>query len=117
MVADDVSVTILALVGDGQGDRSLHGVSEKAVYGYAARHHPALRSKLPAHAHLFVAGGMGENLAITGLDEGDLRIGDVHRAGSAILQVSQPRQPCFNLAACFDDAKMPRDGQDRSFRW
>jgi MOSC domain-containing protein YiiM len=107
-VPDAVRITTLGIVGDEQADLSVHGGLEKAVYGYAAGHYPAWRADCPQYAALFVAGGMGENLTIAGLDEDDLRIGDVHRIGTALLQVCQPRQPCFKFAAYFGDARMPR---------
>jgi MOSC domain-containing protein YiiM len=40
--------------------------------------------------------------------EADLCVGDVHRIGSAQLQVCQPRQPCFKLALRFEDKMMPK---------
>jgi MOSC domain-containing protein YiiM len=49
---------------------------------------------------------MGENLAIAGMAEEDICVGDVHRVGSALLQACQPRQPCFKLALRFDDPLM-----------
>lgn len=107
-VVDPVAVSPLGLGGDEQADHSVHGGPEKAVYGYSADHYVAWRSEFPMHAHLFVAGGMGENLTIAGLDEADLHVGEVHRVGTATLQVCQPRQPCFKLADYFGDAKMPR---------
>ena len=107
-VAGTVSVSPIGLAGDEQADLLLHGGQEKAVYGYAASHYAAWRAEFPEHAELFVAGGMGENLTIAGLDEGDLCVGDVHRIGTASFQVCQPRQPCFKLATYFGDARLPR---------
>lgn len=49
---------------------------------------------------------MGENLTITGLSEDDICVGDVHAIGSALLQVCQPRQPCFKLALAFGDTRL-----------
>jgi MOSC domain-containing protein YiiM len=103
-----VSVSMLGLMGDEQADLSVHGGPDKAVYGYAASHYALWRSEIPAHADLLVPGGMGENLTITGIDEADLRVGDVHRIGTVTMQVCQPRQPCFKLAAYFNDPKMLR---------
>ena len=61
-----------------------------------------------ALAGLFVPGGLGENLAIEGLDEAGICVGDVHAIGTAALQVCQPRRPCFNLALRFGDNRMPK---------
>jgi MOSC domain-containing protein YiiM len=103
-----VRVALHGIVGDEQADLSVHGGPEKAVYGYAARHYPQWCADFPQHAALFVAGSMGENLTIAGLDEDDLCIGDIHRIGTALMQVCQPRQPCFKLAGYFGDPRMPR---------
>ena len=62
----------------------------------------------PGHADLFRPGGFGENLTIDGLEETDLCVGDCHRIGSAVLQVCQPRQPCFKFALRFADNRMPK---------
>ncbi len=45
----------------------------------------------------------GENLTTVGMNESSMCIGDQVRIGTAILQVTQPRIPCFKLAAKFDD--------------
>lgn len=107
-VKGPVSVSYSGLAGDEQADLSVHGGPDKAVYGYAAHHYPAWQADFPHHAELFTAGAMGENLTMAGLDEADIALGDVHRVGTALLQVCQPRQPCFKLAAYFGDAKLPR---------
>ena len=53
-------------------------------------------------------GGLGENLTIAELDESGICVGDVHAIGSALLQVCQPRRPCFKLGLRFDDNSMVR---------
>ena len=101
-----VVVGRLGLGGDEQADLTVHGGPEKAVYAYAAEHYEAWANEFPEHRGQFVAGGFGENLTIEGMLESDLCVGDVHRIGSALLQVCQPRQPCFKLALFFDDSRM-----------
>ena len=103
-----VAVTTLGLAGDEQADLTVHGGPEKAVYAYSAAHYPAWVADFPDHADLFVPGGVGENLTIDNLVEGDLCVGDVHRIGTARLQVCQPRQPCFKFALRFADNKLPK---------
>ena len=88
----------LGLEGDEQGNRRLHGGPEKAVYCYAASNYPLWATELPDHATRFVAGGMGENLTVSGLDEDSVCLGDVVQIGSVRLQVSEPREPCNTLA-------------------
>jgi MOSC domain-containing protein YiiM len=93
-----VKVGPLGLDGDQQGDLSVHGGEEKAVYGYAAAHFTAWSRAFPDLAGQFVSGAMGENLTVAGLQESGICPGDVHAIGSALLQVCQPRRPCFKFA-------------------
>jgi len=99
--AGAVAVGPLGLDGDEQADLEVHGGPEKAVYAYAAAHFPDWAARFP---HLAFAGGaMGENLTIAGLQEKDICVGDVHAIGTALLQVCQPRQPCFKFNLLHDD--------------
>lgn len=107
-VTGPVQVQRLGLVGDEQADLSVHGGPEKAVYGYAVGNYSAWRQEYPHHDALLGPGAFGENLAIVGLQEADLCVGDVHAIGSALLQVCQPRQPCFKFALRFGDNALPR---------
>ena len=112
-----VAVGPLGLAGDEQAELSVHGGPDKAVYGYPAAHYAAWRDDYPEHGDLFVAGGVGENLTIAGWTEADLCVGDVHRMGSATLQVCQPRQPCFKFALRFGDKQAAQgDGAQRPRR-
>lgn len=107
-VAGPVRVTRLGLVGDRQADRVHHGGPEKAVHHYAADHYAALAEAFPGSAAAFVCGSLGENLSSTGLTEHNLCIGDVLRAGTALLQVSQPRSPCWKINHKFGEPKLSR---------
>lgn len=94
-----VTVSRLNLAGDQQADLSVHGGRQKAVYAYPAEHYEPWRGEL---AGMELPYGMfGENLTVTGLFEHAVRIGDRLRIGTALFQVSQPRMPCFKLAAKF----------------
>ena len=99
-------VRSLGLEGDEQADLRVHGGIDKAVYGYAVSNYEGWRADFPEHAAQFVAGAVGENLVIEGLDEASVCIGDVHEIGTARLSVCQPRQPCFKLALRFDDERV-----------
>jgi MOSC domain-containing protein YiiM len=101
-----VAVTPLGLQGDEQADLEAHGGAEKAVYGYAAMHYPAWAKLFPALA--FTGGAMGENLTLAGLEEKDICVGDVHSIGSSLLQVCQPRQPCFKFALRHGNKHLPK---------
>ena len=92
------------VVGDHVIDRRFHGGLDKACYLYSADHYPFWRGQYPDLEWDF--GMFGENLTVEGLDESTLRIGDVYRIGSALVQVSQPRQPCFKLGIRFGDPGM-----------
>lgn len=107
-VSGRLSITPLGLVGDEQADLSVHGGTEKAIYGYAAAQYHVWLALFPEHAGTLVAGGFGENLTIIGLDEKIICVGDIHRIGTAELQVCQPRQPCLKLALRFADNRIPK---------
>jgi MOSC domain-containing protein YiiM len=99
-VAGTVAIRELNLAGDQQADLTVHGGSEKAVYVYPVEHYEYWRKQLPDVS--FSWGAFGENLATEGLSEDTLCIGDLLRAGSAVLQVTQPRMPCYKLGLRFD---------------
>jgi MOSC domain-containing protein YiiM len=94
------------LDGDGQADLSAHGGENKAVYGYPHEHYATWASELGRDD--LAAGQFGENLTTEGLLETEVRIGDVFRVGSAVLQVSQPRSPCFKLGIRMKDPTFVR---------
>jgi len=100
-VAGAVAAGPLGLAGDEQADRRVHGGVDKAVYGYGTANYAAWAAEFPALT--FGPGCMGENLALAGLDEDSVCIGDRHRIGSALLEVCQPRQPCATLILAFDE--------------
>jgi len=82
--------------GDGQADLVNHGGEDKAILAYSAEHYPLWRAELNLPA--MGPGAFGENLTITGLSEESVCIGDRFKIGDVVLQVSQPRQPCWKLA-------------------
>jgi len=84
------------LAGDGQADRENHGGPDKAVNVYPSEHYPDWERELPLPPLL--PGGFGENFTTHGLLESAVCIGDVFEIGNAVVQLSQPRQPCWKLA-------------------
>ena len=84
------------LEGDGQADLENHGGPEKAVCVYPLEHYPYWQERLERPLE---PGAFGENFSTEGLLESDVCIGDVYRVGGALVQVSQPRQPCYKMAA------------------
>ena len=103
-----VAVTRLGLEGDEQADLAVHGGFEKAVYAYSSVHYPQWAAEFPQLADHFTGGAMGENLTVSGLEESRICVGDVHKIGSALLQVCQPRQPCFKFGLRHDNKYLPK---------
>jgi len=98
-VAGPARVDRLNLAGDRQSDLTVHGGADKAVYVYPAEHYVFWREELPGVDLPW--GSFGENLTTDGLSEGTVHIGDRLNVGSAEFVVTQPRMPCFKLAARF----------------
>lgn len=89
------------VVNDHVLDRRFHGGKDKACYLYSADHYPFWQNKFPDQDWQW--GMFGENLTIHGLNESEIYVGDIFRIGEAVVQVSQPRQPCFKLGVRFGD--------------
>ena len=98
-VADRVRVRAVGLEGDVVADPRVHGAPTKAVYGYPGEHYRFWRAEFPA---MHMPWGMfGENLTTDGLLEPDVRVGDRFRVGTAVLEVTKTRFPCFKLGIRF----------------
>jgi len=87
------------LTGDEQADKKSHGGPEKAVFAYPIKHYPYWKADLKNET--IDIGAMGENLAVLEMDEASVCIGDTYQLGDAIIQVSQPRRPCWKPARRF----------------
>jgi len=94
-------LSLANLAGDGQADLSVHGGPDKAVYAYPSEHLPAWEEEL---GEAFGPAPFGENLSTVGVVEVGAGIGDLWRWDHALLQVCQPRWPCFKLALYRDRA-------------
>jgi MOSC domain-containing protein YiiM len=99
-VAGPVQMRKLNLDGDRQADLTVHGGPDKAVYAYPAEHYPYWRKKLQRPELSW--GMFGENLTVEGMLESEINIGDTFRIGAAVVQVTQPRMPCYKLGLKFD---------------
>lgn len=99
-VTGRVAVGRFNLEGDRQADLTVHGGPSKAVYAYPAEHYAWWRDEFPDLA--MEPGMFGENLTTEGLSEADVSIGQQLRVGTALLQITQPRMPCFKLALKFN---------------
>ncbi len=82
---------------DQQADLAVHGGPDKALHHYASDHYAFWQTEKPHLAAKLVPGGLGENLSTFGLTETDVCIGDVFSLGTAQVQISQGRQPCWKL--------------------
>ena len=102
-----VAIGPLGLAGDEQADRVSHGGPDKALHHYAFDHYPLWRGVLGDLAILAAPGAFGENIATLGLTESDVCLGDRFRLGTALIEVSHGRQPCWKLGHRFAEPKMP----------
>ncbi|MDE1464527.1 MOSC domain-containing protein [Spartinivicinus poritis] len=106
-----IRITSLGIEGDVQVDLAYHGGPDRAILHYNRDHYVHWKQDLPNSADYFVAGGFGENFVTSGLSEREICIGDKVAVGSAILEVSQFRQPCFKLNHRFHNKGMSRRTQ------
>ena len=96
-VDGELSLTERGLVGDEQAEKKIHGGPERALCHYPREHYAFWMNEFPGQAERFVAPAFGENLSTEGLTEQNVFIGDIFRWGDALIQVTQPRSPCFKL--------------------
>ncbi len=106
-VTGRVRVTATGLEGDGHADVADHGGFDKAICAYPAGHYDDWQVMLANQAFAF--GAFGENLTIAGLDEGRVCVGDRWQCGSLLLEVSQPRQPCWKLGRKWRRSTFPEE--------
>jgi MOSC domain-containing protein YiiM len=93
------------LAGDQQADRKSHGGADKAVYAYAREDEDWWEAET---GRAFPDGSFGENLTTTGLDLTHAFVGETWHVGTAVLQVTEPRTPCWKLGLKMDDPSFPR---------
>ncbi|WP_047532556.1 MOSC domain-containing protein [Methylotenera sp. N17] len=83
------------LAGDGQADLTVHGGEFQAVYSYPVEHYAYWQKVLSKPALPF--GTFGENFTVSGLLEDEVYVGDIFSVGSAVIQATMPRIPCFKF--------------------
>ncbi|MBU2897367.1 MOSC domain-containing protein [Vibrio hepatarius] len=105
-------VSFLGLRGDEQGDLRVHGGVEKALHIYPSEHYVQWIKELGERAIFHHIGAFGENISSTGITEKDICLGDKICIGSAVLEVSQGRMPCWKLNVRFDQKNMAKRLQD-----
>lgn len=91
----------LGLEGDKQVDLRYHGGEHKAIYAYPHEHYATWAQELGRTDFGF--GQFGENLTTEGLLESTVHLGDRFRVGGALLEITQPRVPCFKLGIKMGD--------------
>lgn len=101
-----VPVSRSGLAGDAVADTRAHGGLDKAVLAYAAGHYIDWQAEWATDA--LPCGGFGENLTVAGLDEPSVCLGDRWRIGDVVLEVSQPRQPCWKLGRRWSRPELPK---------
>lgn len=95
-------ITATGLAGDEQADLRVHGGPQKTVYLYPSEHYAAWRADLGSEDLPW--GTFGENVTTEGLSEEVARVGDRYRVGTAILEATKPRFPCYKLGIRFGDS-------------
>jgi MOSC domain-containing protein YiiM len=102
-----VRIGLLGLNGDEQADLSVHGGPDKALHHYPGDHYAYWATKAVDHPLLNAPGAFGENISTWGLLESEVCIGDRFRLGTALLEISQGRQPCWKQAARMEWSTLP----------
>lgn len=111
-VAQMVFLSKLNFAGDGQGDLVHHGGEDKAICVYPFEHYDYWKGELGIS---LMFGAFGENLTTEGMLEDEICIGDIFQIGEAVVQVSQPRQPCYKIAAKYGMKDFPAKIQETGY--
>jgi len=98
---------------DEVSDRKHHGGEFKACYLFSEDHYEYWKNLYPNLD--WELGMFGENLTVSGLNEKDIRIGDIYKIGSALVQVTQPREPCFKFGVKFGTQEVLKQFIDHGF--
>jgi len=104
-VSGRVAVRGINVEGDIQADRKAHGGPDKAVYAYASEDIKWWESQI---GRSLPHGVFGENLTTEGIEVNQALVGERWEVGSVVLEVSEPRVPCWRLGVRMDDKQFPR---------
>src|SRR5262249_4869624 len=104
-VAGRIAARGVNLVGDDQADRQAHGGPDKAVYAYAVEDARWWEQEI---GRALAAGEFGENLTTEGIDPNQALVGERWQIGTTVLEVSEPRIPCWRLGVRMNDKMFPR---------
>jgi MOSC domain-containing protein YiiM len=100
-----VAARAVNLAGDDQADRQAHGGPDKVIYAYAIEDTRWWEQEI---GRALAYGEFGENLTIEGIDANAALVGDRWQIGSLVLEVSEPRIPCWRLGVRMNDKTFPR---------
>ena len=107
LVTGTLRVGFLGIDGDEQADLTVHGGPDKAIHHYPRDHYGWWAETLGGHELLEAPGAFGENISTEGLVESEACVGDRYRLGTALVEISQGRQPCWKLGHRFGVASVP----------
>ncbi len=108
-VTERVHLSRTDLAGNAQVDLKNHGGPDKAVCCYSAEHYPGWRMALGLSEDEFGHGAFGENFTLTGLTEDTACLGDIYTVGTAVVQISQPRMPCWKVGRRWERPDLPSE--------
>jgi MOSC domain-containing protein YiiM len=104
-VAGRIAVQGVNLIGDDQADRKAHGGPDKVVYAYAVEDARWWEQEIDRS---LAPGEFGENLTTEGIEVNDALVGQRWQIGTVVLEVSEPRIPCWRLGVRMNDRMFPR---------
>lgn len=102
----EVVIQSNGLVGDHQADRRFHGGPDKAVHQFSRLAYERLAASFPTLSTQFLPGSMGENLSVNEMTDENVFIGDIYRVDKVLIQVSEPRRPCWKINKKFGDGQL-----------
>ncbi len=112
-ITGPTTLTFKGLSGDSQADKIHHGGVDKSLHHYSADHFAFwIRLLGETYREKFVPGGFGENISCSHLNETNVCLGDRYQVGTAIVEVSQARQPCWKLNLRFGHPQISKLTQD-----
>ena len=101
-----ITIAENGIIGDAQADTRFHGGPDKAVHQFSQYSYSAICEQYPHLSKLATYGSFGENLSTSEMNDTNVHIGDIYQLGSSVLQVSEPRRPCWKINRKFGQDKL-----------
>ena len=101
-------IDLNGIIGDVQVDKRFHGGPEKALHQFALTSYQTIIEQFPDLKGIAIPGSIGENLNSDNLNDSNVCIGDTYKLGSILIQVSQPRRPCWKINHKFDVSQLAK---------